>query len=276
MSIAIETLRAAFKVGEALAPKQTARLAVGLFFTPRKRRTKERLERVPLDEGNLPTGYFRRWSDGKPVFMIHGWEGSFHQFHAMIRSLETRGFGAITLDPPAHGSAPGRQSDPRKFSDTLISAQERLGPAYAAIGHSLGGLALMLALRDGLLLNAAVLISTPSSPQVPIRDFENLVGLGSRTRSHLRSMIAARVGEDHVSLHARHLINVNPPKGLIVHDDNDRRIPASHAREIALAWPTSSVVRTAGLGHNRILDGAISDQVADWLQTFTQDQTAAE
>ena len=234
------------------------------------------MTRSPVEEGSLPVGYFRRWSDGAPIFVLHGWEGSYHQFGNIIASLEQRGFAAITLDPPAHGNAQGKRGDLRGFADTLLAAQERLGIPFGAIGHSLGGLALMLALRDGLAARGAVLISAPAGSGLPIGQFEDLLGLGERTRAELRSIIATRVGEEHSSIHASQLLKAKRPRGLIVHDGDDRKIPASHAEEISASWPGATIVRTKGYGHNRVLNAAVAGKIADWLRTISEEFDTAK
>ena len=271
MSVAQQILRGASRLGEAFSPKATASLAARLFFSPRRLPAKVALTRSPKEEGPLPVGYFRRWSDGAPIYLLHGWEGSYHQFGSLVASLESRGFGAITLDPPAHGKAQGKQANLRGFADTLLSAQETLGIPFGAIGHSLGGLALMLALRDGLAARGAILISSPAGSGLPIRQFEDLLGLGERTRAELRSIIAARVQEDHESMHAGGLLKAKRPQGLIVHDDDDRKIPASHAGEILSAWPEASIMRTKGYGHNRVLNAAVAEKIGDWWRKFAKD-----
>jgi pimeloyl-ACP methyl ester carboxylesterase len=43
---------------------------------------------------------------------------------------------------------------------------------------------------------------------------------------------------------------------LVVHDENDREVPIACGEAIARAWPGAELVRTRGLGHQRILRDA--------------------
>ena len=51
---------------------------------------------------------------------------------------------------------------------------------------------------------------------------------------------------------------------LVVHDENDREVPIACGEAIANAWPGAELVRTRGLGHQRILRDATT------LQTITR------
>jgi len=41
--------------------------------------------------------------------------------------------------------------------------------------------------------------------------------------------------------------------GLVIHDEDDRDVPWQQGDALANAWPGAQFVRTAGLGHRRIL-----------------------
>lgn len=60
------------------------------------------------------------------------------------------------------------------------------------------------------------------------------------------------------------------PPLLLVHDRDDKEVDTPDTEDLAAAWPGSTVVRTTGLGHRRILrDPAVVARVLDFL-TRTQ------
>jgi pimeloyl-ACP methyl ester carboxylesterase len=55
--------------------------------------------------------------------------------------------------------------------------------------------------------------------------------------------------------------------GLIIHDRDDRDIPATHAQRLQDAWQNAQLIYTEGLGHNRILrDPAVIAAAVDFLR----------
>ncbi|MFG6456667.1 alpha/beta hydrolase [Roseateles sp. BYS96W] len=56
--------------------------------------------------------------------------------------------------------------------------------------------------------------------------------------------------------------------GLILHDLQDRTVPFAAATALHAAWPGSTLVQTANLGHRRLLaDTAVIAQTAAFLAT---------
>lgn len=250
-----------------IAPDAAGASAARLFFTPRRSIKRHPPAGRPSWEGALHTGYARQWGDGaRSIFLLHGWEGSWTQFTDFIETFTQADFTVFTLDPPAHGSAGGKISNPRLFAETLSAAEARFGTPDLAVGHSMGGAALMLALANGFGARKAALISTPVSPAPIIEEFEDMLHMGRRLRRSVRAQIEQIVGIPLDQMSAETLLWESRTPGLVIHDRNDTRINPAHAELIAGAWPQAELIFTEGLGHGRILNSSTAQSTLDWLK----------
>lgn len=239
------------------------------------------------------------WGESGPIiYLIHGWGGYRGQFGALVEPLIAGGYRVVALDVPSHGDAgqsrfgAGRSLLP-DFTDTLNAAVRAFGPAYAIVGHSLGGGAAALAVLDGLSAGRLVLIAPSPDPSAYARTFAAALGFGDRVRegllrrleqrtgrpvadfdavSRARAATEARAGSGHVdtsrgrSSHDGDEADGGAPPLLVVHDHEDRKIPYSMGKAIATAWQGAELCSTRGLGHQRILrDPAVIGAVTQFL-----------
>lgn len=235
-----------------------------------------------------PTFVAESWGESGPIiYLLHGWGGYRRQFGAFVVPLTAAGFRVVALDVPSHGDAgPSRFGTGRSlmpdFTATLSAAIRAFGPAYAIVGHSLGGGAAALAVLDGLPADRLVLISPSPDPSEYARTFVAALGFGDRVHSGLMRRLERRVGRpmtdfDAVS-RARAAAEARAESGhdadgddglpplLVVHDHEDRKIPYSMGKAIATAWQGAELCSTRGLGHQRILrDPAVTSTVTQFL-----------
>jgi len=252
---------AALRTAAALSPALAAWAADRLFCTPPRhpppRREREALrgaERLTLPFGS---GWLRAWrlGDGPPVLLVHGWGGRGSQLAAFVPPLLSAGLGAVLLDAPAHGGSPGRLSSVVDFGRAVGAAARAVG-ARAVIAHSVGAAGTGLALRDGLRLDAAVLLGPPRSPAGFFRQFTGLLRLDPAVVAATRARMARRIG-----IAIEELDAVRSPPGvatpvLVIHDRGDAEVPWAHGAAIAASWPGARLLTTEGLGHRRILRDA--------------------
>lgn len=249
-------------------PPLAAAAAERLFFTPprakRKAAVGAQLQRLRA-AGGLDLAAWS-WGEGPAVLLLHGWGGSSAQLAGLAPSLVARGFRVVALDAPGHGLSGGRMSSMPEFARAAFEAARRLGPFHAVVGHSLGGAALALALRDGLEARRAVFIGTPGNPVEWTRRFAHTLGVGARTLAGMKARSERRLGFrweelDVVSFAPRMTVPL-----LAIHDADDREVPLAEGEAIAKAWPGASLVATRGLGHSRILrDAEVASRVAAFV-----------
>src|SRR6266446_2461565 len=157
-------LRAALPALEAVAPPLAARIGERLFLTPPRHPAPER-ERAALATAVAFDVPFRgrrlrawRWGGrGAPVLLVHGWGGRAGQMAA--------------------------------FAPPLLDAGLR-----AVIAHSMGAPSTVLALGDGLALEAAVFVGPSVGPRGFLRLFGQALGLSEATRAAVARRLEARFG----------------------------------------------------------------------------------
>lgn len=202
------------------------------------------------------------WGDGPPIYLLHGWGGRRGQFDALVQPLAEAGHRVIALDAPSHGDSapssfgPGRAVLP-DFCDALRVASETFGPAHAAVGHSLGGLAITVALLDGWPADRVVLIAPAPDTLAYTVDFARRFGFSEGVRRRFLRRLSERVGRPmtdfDVLARARETEVAPLPPMLVIHDRDDREVRHTDGQALAAAWPHGTYVGTEGLGHRRIL-----------------------
>lgn len=252
-------LRTAFRTVGAVAPGVAARWAETIFCSP------PRNEPRPVEEAFVATG--RRltvqsedqdlavwtWGEGPVVVLAHGWGGRAGRFSAMAGALVKSGFRAVLFDAPAHGASMGSQASLPQFSQALRAVGDAVGPVHGLIGHSLGGAAVSLAMRDGLSARRAVLLAPPADVVLFSRAFVEHLRIPARASKVMRQNLETRLRFRWEELHIPTIVRGMTAPALIIHDRDDPDVPYLHGEEIARAWPGAELVTTTGLGHRAVL-----------------------
>jgi hypothetical protein len=189
----------------------------------------------------------------KTALLVHGWEGRRSQFSEIIPALLNQGYDVICLDPPMHGSSEGKASNPVLFGDAVLAAGEKFGRIELVVGHSLGGVGVVLAMERGLEADQYVLISTPSKLVTVLKGVAEMVGFsGAATRAFVEE-IGRRVGTSPEKLDLSLKVALRKEPALFIHDKGDRNVPFDPSWGTCSAWPGAIRLETSGFGHNRIL-----------------------
>lgn len=254
-------VRGGVRVLAALSPEIAAEAVAPLFFRTRRGlgvRDEDRacFARGARFEVRLGRERLAAWSFGlgpHTVVLGHGWNGHAKQLAPFVDPLVSAGHRVVAFDHVGHGESTGDGTSFPEMADALVAVTEAAGGADAAVTHSLGGAAAILAMRDGLALSRVALIAPPASPIPWLRRFGHALDLDSRTLSATRLSIERRAGRTLEELHVPTLASGLDAQALIFHDRDDREVPISAGEAIHYAWPGSRLVVTAGLGHGRIL-----------------------
>ena len=245
-----------------LVPGLGARLAEELFLRPMRRSRKlvPVLARRPDAVEYLETAGQRivlyRWTaaaDAPRVVLAHGWAGWGLQFDAIIAALVGQGYEVATFDQPGHGASTGDHSSLPEFARILKAVAERVGPLHAVIGHSLGGSAAAVALREGLEAGHLVLIGAMAEPVDATRRFARMLGFTERVRRMMQARIERREAMSFAFAGVSSTAERATRPTLVVHDLGDKDVPWSDAERYALLYPDARLLSTSGLGHFRIL-----------------------
>lgn len=258
----IRIIRGANRTLGRVAPSLASRLSRRIFSTPRKFTPRE--WEVPFEalarRERLSSGLsVLRAGDGPLVALIHGWEGRATQFAAMAPALLARGFSVVAIDAPGHGHSRGKQSDPYRFAEALIDVSATFGPLHAAVGHSMGGGSIALALASGLSLTRAALIASPSSLHDVLHRFSAAMHLPPKATEHFvrdaRRRITARGYRTDDIEGALRAVTV---PALVIHALDDKEVPFADAERIAGFWRGSTLLPVEHVGHRRILRDPIT------------------
>lgn len=253
----LRLVRAGFATLGVVAPGLAARVAIRLFFRPRRHRrpARERELLATAAELTLPGGLRgHAWGGGdRVVLLVHGWEGRGTQLGAFVAPLVARGFRVVGIDGPAHGDSPGGETNMVEYARAIHAVQTALGPLEGVVAHSFGVAATAFALDRGMRARRVVLVAGPASVGDVIRRFEELVALPPRVAARFRQRLVARVGHTAEEIEIASIGPRLQVPALVFHDPADAEVPFADALVIEDRWPGARLRVVEGHGHRRIL-----------------------
>lgn len=265
-------VRTAFRAVGRVAPARAAVWAEEIFCRPPRARVRPSEQEflatgrgfeLPVSTGTLAAW---NWGAGPTVLLVHGWGSRAARFRVLAPLLVEAGFRVVAYDGPAHGRSPGKRTSLPEYSAALLEVASLLGPLHAAVGHSLGGAAIAVALHRGLRLERAALIAPFGAPPEFIDRFAKLIALPRPAQDRLVTNLEKRLGLRFQDLQIADLARTLHTPALVVHDRDDQDIPLKEGRAIATAWPGSEFVETEGLGHHAIMrDSGVARRIAGFV-----------
>ncbi len=189
----------------------------------------------------------------KIILLVHGWSGRGTQLVKIADALLAQGFSIVSFDAPSHGKSKGNSTIMTEFIACILEIEKQFGPFEYAIGHSLGGMAILNALREKLNIKKAVIIGSGDIIQDIIDDFIKKLSLkpeiGIKLKEHLEKKYGTEM--DYYSA-SRAATEVLIPV-LIIHDENDEEVNVKAAHHIHENLKNSELFLTKGFGHRKIL-----------------------
>lgn len=250
------------KILTKISPFLASRFAAQLFLTPfkyplpeREKEMDEKAEQrsILVKAINRKIVVYKYGEGTKKVLMVHGWSGRGTQMAVLAKQLVDKGFTVISFDAPAHGKAPGRMSMMPFFIESIHEISKDYGPFDSAIGHSLGGMSLLRAVKEGLPLKKLIIIGTANSVTHITKEFARNMKLNDSVAEKMKSYFDKKFGEDmDVYSGAFSAESVKIPT-LVVHDKDDVDVDISSAYEISEKLTNSELFLTEGLGHRKVL-----------------------
>ncbi len=262
------------KILTKLSPFLASRFAAQLFLIPfkyplpeREKEMDEKAEQrsILVKTINRKIIVYKYGKGTKKVLLVHGWSGRGTQMSILAAQLVDKGFTVISFDAPAHGKAPGRMSMMPYFIESIHEIAKDYGPFDSAIGHSLGGMSLLRAVKEGLLLKKLVIIGTANSVTHITKEFARNMKLNDSVAEKMKSYFDKKFGKDmDVYSGALSAESVKIPT-LVVHDKDDVDVDVSSAYEISEKLKNSELFLTEGLGHRKVLG---NPEVINKITTF--------
>lgn len=202
---------------------------------------------------------------GKRILLAHGWSGRGTQMPDIAFALIKEGYEIISFDAPAHGKASGKMSMMPYFIESIGFIEERYGPFYGAIGHSLGGMSLLKAVKDGLNIKKLVVIGTANSVTHITKEFAQNMQVGLKVAKIMKTNFDKKFGEDMDNLSGALSAEAVKIPTLVIHDEDDVDVDISSAFEIKGKLAQGELYITKGLGHRKILG---DEKVINKITTF--------
>jgi pimeloyl-ACP methyl ester carboxylesterase len=219
-----------------------------------------RAQRLTTSVGELQTYVFEpKQSSTASAVLVHGWTGEAAFMCAFAEYLCRRGVRSVLLDLPAHGQSAGHQTNLMDCAQAVHEVAKALGPVRFAIGHSIGGLAALVAgegrrpLPHAISFEAYVLVSVPDRFADVTRRFGDDRGLSPAALGAFErrlEQLAQRKIADFTG--SNFLTKIDRPS-LLLHARDDQEVPFADAERMAAIVPRAHVHALDGLGHRAIL-----------------------
>lgn len=245
-----------------ISPKLITLFAAKLFTTPIKHKIPKRelemdyksiqkLIRVPATGKEVVL--YQYGKSEKKILLVHGWSGRGTQLFKIADELLKAGYATISFDAPAHGKSPGKTTIMVDFIATILEIEKQFGPFEAAIGHSLGGMSVLNAIKKGLKVNHAVVIGSGDIVEDIMDDFVAKLELKPAVSTLLRLYFEKKYGEKMNSYSAFLAAKETAIPVLVIHDNHDPEVPVKAGIHIHKYLKNGELLLTDGLGHRKIL-----------------------
>jgi len=244
-----------------MAPKKAGQLVNRMAFRPSRLPLPLRYEHL-LDNTDSYTQLQHgahsipvySWGKGPVILGVHGWAGAGVQFGAWVNPLVNAGYRVVLFDAPAHGRAQGSSTDLFEMAEVTAKVADSVGRVHGILAHSMGCIAAVRAIKDGLHSQHLVMLAPPLSLTAVMDNLGRQWGLSQNVLDVHLQLMEERFGNsvwDKLDLEA--LSQSLTQRGMIVIDDDDTSIAPDESERISTNWQTAQVLRTSGLGHHRLL-----------------------
>ncbi|CAL66831.1 alpha/beta fold hydrolase [Christiangramia forsetii] len=262
-----------------ISPFLASRFAAKLFLTPFKYKLPGREKEmdsnsvqktVIVPSMNREIVTYEYGEGDKKILLVHGWSGRGTQLAKIAEALKAKGYMVISFDAPAHGKADGKMSMMPFFIKAAHYLDEQHGSFEAVIGHSLGGMAALKAISEGLKTKKLVIIGTANNITEITRHFAENMKMNHKVAAKMKDYLDAKFNEDMDTLSgAISAENVKIPT-LVIHDEKDVDVKVNSAYEIHETLKNSELMITSGQGHRRVLG---NPEVINKITTFITAQS---
>ena len=264
------------KLLQAISPKLATLFAAKLFTTPLKHRIPKR--ELHMEENSKQTKLFipkinkeivvyQYGESEHKVLLVHGWSGRGTQLFKIADELLLNGFSTISFDAPAHGKSGSKTTLMPEFIASILEIEIQFGPLEFAVGHSLGGMSILNAIKQGLKVKKAVIIGSGDLIQDILDDFVLKLDLDLKTASMMKAHFEKKFGVDLESYSASFAAQSVEIPVLIIHDEHDDEIGIKAAHNIHYNLKKGEIVITQQLGHRKILgDKKVIEKIVDFIK----------
>jgi len=250
------------KICAFISTKLVTQFAAKIFTTPIKHKVPKREYEmdsksvkktiyVPSIDKSIITYLYGK--SKRKILLVHGWSGRGTQLFKIADELLQKGYSTVSFDAPAHGKSEGKTTIMSEFIASILEIERQFGPFEIAIGHSLGGMSVLNAIKDGLIVDKAVIIGSGDIVQDILDEFVFKLGLKKEISQNLRDFFENKYQvkmDDFSAYRAAKKIEIPV---LVIHDNDDPEVPVKAGIHINENLENGNLFLTNGLGHRKIL-----------------------
>jgi len=238
------------------------RFAANLFLTPIKfKRPKREMELFEKAEKttqifpkiNKKAVVYTYGEGSKKALLVHGWCGRGTQLVKIATMLQKFDYQIVTFDAPGHGDSPKNKTNMTEFISIILTLEKQFSGFDVAIGHSLGGMAILNACKQGLQLKKVVTIGSGDIIDDIMDEFVSKLQLKPIISPKMKEYYETNFGIVMDNLSAYKAAEKTTCPTLIIHDEDDKDVPVSCAYNIGKHLINSELLITQHLGHRKIL-----------------------
>ena len=250
------------KILQFFSIKLTTLYLARLFTTPIKHKVPKRelemdknsiQKRIVITDVNKEIVVYQYGKSDKKILLVHGWSGRGTQLVKFADAFVDKGYETISFDAPAHGKSSGNSTIMTEFIAAIIEIDKNFGPFEAAVGHSLGGMALLNAIKKGLRINRLTIIGSGDKVKDILDDFVSKLELKSEFSSHLQQHFERKYNEPMENYSSHSAAKTVEIPVLVIHDENDYEVPVETSINIHDNLKNGELLITQHLGHRKIL-----------------------
>lgn len=270
--------RTKFRTLGKISPQLAAEAAFRLFCTPYSGKPKREVppvfrkaKKLSFTSNNLKINGFEWIPAGsirQTVLICHGFDSFSYRFEAYIQDLLHEGCRVLAFDAPAHGISEGKRFTVLLYKKMLLDAEKQFGPFQAIMAHSIGGLAVALAVEEWK--NPAVklaLIAPATETTRAIDQFFQWFPVDANTHQAFMQLLE-KLSDRPVNWYSMTRIVPSLSNSILwLHDEEDRICPFEDTAALRrLALSHVQFVVTRGLGHSKIYrDPEIQKHIVNFL-----------
>lgn len=259
-----------------LSTKWVTIYASKLFTTPIKHKIPKReiemdkksvQQMIVVPSINRKVNVYEYGKSSKKVLLVHGWSGRGTQLCKIADEMIRLGYSTVSFDAPAHGKSPGNSTIMVDFIASVMEIDKQFGPFEIAIGHSLGGMTVMNAIKEGFQVKKAVIIGSGDIVQDITDDFIAKLGLKPEISKLLCERFENKYGGIMDDYSAYKAAETTLIPTLVIHDENDPEVPVKAGIHIHQHLKNGELMLTKRLGHRKILaDHQVIEKITNFIE----------
>lgn len=258
-----------------ISPVLAEKFARKLFITPIKHKIPKRefhmeaasqQSKLFVPSINKEIVVYTYGNSNKKILLVHGWSGRGTQLVKIADAFLENGYATISFDAPAHGKSGTKTTLMLEFIESILEVEKQYGPFEFAVGHSLGGMSILNAVKKCLQVKKAVVIGSGNSVINIVNTFIEKIGLPNDVAILMKNNFEKKYHLEMESFSAYIAAREVKIPVLVIHDIDDEDIPVSESYHLAEHLSNKEILITNNLGHRKILgDSKVIHKIVEFF-----------